>query len=216
MEFVESFCKKENRKNFFGPNQQSGPFLYLTCKPRIPSPSLYKHRPLLIFLCAELKPPPTLGPSLFPPAPPCTCRRPCPCVAACAAACVAPCASTSVPCRLLPSLRCSSLPPCDAPAACPDCRMCRSLHLPVVGAEEGQRPAMHAYAPWCSALVPKAHQSNRSLPPWSRGNRPPAPSSGFHSHRYNSSLPWISGKRFSLDCTVLDPFSFVLVALVLY
>ena len=186
MEFVESFCKKENRKNFFGPNQLSGPFLYLTCKPIIPSLSLYKHRALLIFLCAELKPPPALGPSLFPPAPPCTCRWPCPCVAVCAAACIAPCASTSVPCRLLPSLRCSSLPPCDAPAACPECRMCRSLHLPVAGAEEGQRPAMHAYAPWCSALVPKAHQSNRSLPPWSRGNRPPAPSSGFDSHRYDS------------------------------
>ena len=152
------FVKKKIGKNLFGPNQQSGPFLSLTCKPTIPSPSLYKHRPLLIFLCAELKPPPALGPSLFPPAPPCTYRRPCSGVAACAAACVAPCASTSVPCRLLPSLRCSSLSPCDAPAACPECRMCRSLHLPVAGAEEGQRPAMHAYAPWCSALVPKAHQ----------------------------------------------------------
>jgi len=30
--------------------------------------------------------------------------------------------------------------------------------------------------------------------------------SGFNSHRYDSSLPWVSGKTVFLDLTILDPF----------
>ena len=40
--------------------------------------------------------------------------------------------------------------------------------------------------------------------------------SGFNSGHYNSSLLWVSGKTVSLDLTVLDLFSFVLVAIVLF
>ena len=67
------FVKRKNRKNLFGPNQQSGPFLFLTRKPRIPSPSLYKHPPA--YFCVR-RAQAAAGPSplLFPPAPPAPCR----------------------------------------------------------------------------------------------------------------------------------------------
>ena len=64
LNLLNLFVKRKNRKNLFGPNQQSGLFLFLTRKTRIASPSLYKH-PLLIFVCAELKPPPALAPTFF-------------------------------------------------------------------------------------------------------------------------------------------------------
>ena len=194
MEFVESFCKKENRKNLFGPNQRSGPFLSLTCKPRIPSPSLYKHRPLLIFLCAELKPPPALAPSFF------LLRRLLPaavlqapqislpflCCMLCTCTCPAPCASMHLhlPCALRCCLPCTCQVPC---CLHPPCRKHRC-------------PTLHAY-----------------FSPGLRMEQAAAVPSGFNSGHHDSSLPWLSGKtvsprshRFRFDLTRSCYVSFVL------